>query len=284
MKSTSIIVLVKNRQHHLENILSGIQQLSIPPDETIVIHMNEPISPAPENFRGRLIRKPLQISETPLPLAQARNLGATTAQGEILVFLDVDCIPASGLVMDYRYALEQTPGAIAMGEVYYLPNSLPTNWNEGYLRYKGRPHPARTYLKNSAIQETQDYHLFWSLNFAVSRKTFWDTIGGFDEQFQGYGAEDTDFALTAQDSGVPLVWVKDAATFHQYHEQYSPPLQHFSDIIRNAQVFYQKWGRWVMENWLQQFADAGYIHWSGSSEQLDILRLPTKEAIAAARS
>lgn len=245
--------------------------------------MNEAPPPSsPVGFTGKLIHRPLQTPGRALPLAQARNLGARIAQGEQLVFLDVDCIPARELLADYAAGLKGCQAAIAMGEVYYLPAPLPALWRKEDLVEQGASHPARRYLRNELALQTQDYHLFWSLNFAVSKQTFWD-IGGFDENFHGYGAEDTDFAFGAQAAGVPLLWVKGAAVFHQYHGSYSPPLQHFSDIIQNARVFYQKWRRWPMEKWLQQFADAGYIRWSVHSSALDCLSVPTHEAVQAAR-
>ena len=42
-----------------------------------------------------------------------------------------------------------------------------------------------------------DYELLWSLSFALTA-TAWRRIGGFYDRYRGYGAEDTDFALTAR--------------------------------------------------------------------------------------
>ncbi|MEL6384693.1 MAG: glycosyltransferase family A protein [Cyanobacteria bacterium J06626_18] len=117
MLRASIVILVKNRQRHLENVLCGIQRLSSPVEETIVIHMNEAARPAPKGFTGKFISRQLQNPDVVLPLAQARNLGAKLATGNVIIFLDVDCIPARSLVTDYLAALEQLPDAIAMGEV-----------------------------------------------------------------------------------------------------------------------------------------------------------------------
>lgn len=193
----SIIIIVKNRQRHLANVLRGIQQLSLAAAvETVVIHMNEDARPAPAFFTRRFISKQLQTPD-PMPLACARNLGAQLT-GQLLIFLDVDCIPAADLVADYQRAWEQMPGAIAMGAVYYLSDLLPDSWQEQTLIDGSQSHHLRTYPAKDTLQKTPDYHLFWSLNFAVSRQVFWETLGGFDEQFRGYGAEDTDFAFTAR--------------------------------------------------------------------------------------
>jgi GT2 family glycosyltransferase len=100
--------------------------------------------------------------------------------------------------------------------------------------------------------------LFWSLSFAVTADT-WLAVGGFEESYEGYGGEDTDFAFTARAAGVPLVWVGGAHAYHQYHPTSAPPWQHLDDILRNGRLFADRWGSWPMEGWLEAFAAAGAI-------------------------
>ena len=42
-------------------------------------------------------------------------------------------------------------------------------------------------------------------------------IGGFDEQYEGYGFDDSDFALRLQASGVQYRWALDVECYHQWH-------------------------------------------------------------------
>jgi GT2 family glycosyltransferase len=280
--SVSIVVLVKNRQHHWFNLLRGLQQSITAPLEVVVVHMNEPVQPPPDGFQGAYVGTSVKNAATPLPLAQARNQGARVAQGQQLIFLDVDCIPAPSLVQDYQSALRSYPRAIAMGEVYYLSRSLSPPWQYADLTAWSQPHGARKYPPRGELVPTNDYHLFWSLSFALARTT-WDEIGGFDQRFEGYGAEDTDFAFMAKAAKVPLIWVGGATAYHQYHAHYSPPLQHFHDIVKNATAFHQKWSWWPMTKWLQQFAEADYIRWTPSAPEISIIQPPETEAVAAAR-
>jgi GT2 family glycosyltransferase len=87
----------------------------------------------------------------------------------------------------------------------------------------------------------------------------WREVGGFDEAFEGYGGEDTDFAFSLRARGIPLVWVGGADAYHQYHETSSPPWQHLDDILRNGALFAEKWGEWPMGGWLAAFAEAGAV-------------------------
>jgi len=51
-----------------------------------------------------------------------------------------------------------------------------------------------------------DHHLFWSLSFAVHR-SLWRDLGGFCEDYERYGCEDTDFGQIAARHEVPLTWL-----------------------------------------------------------------------------
>jgi hypothetical protein len=98
------------------------------------------------------------------------------------------------------------------------------------------------------------------LSFAL-RATTWDRVGGFCEDFYGYGGEDTDFGHAAARVGVHSWWVGGAWVFHQHHgaDGEGPPVQHLDDIVRNAGVFHDRWGWSPMRGWLEQFADRGLV-------------------------
>jgi hypothetical protein len=98
----------------------------------------------------------------------------------------------------------------------------------------------------------------------------WSKIGGFDEQYQGYGAEDTDFAMLAQQAGVELTWVGGASAFHQWHPTASPPVRHLDDILRNGALFATRWGWWPMESWLEQFEAQALIRSDGAGGWLEV--------------
>src|SRR6185437_4819777 len=84
----------------------------------------------------------------PLPVASARNIGAITALNdgaELLVFVDVDCIPGRNLLGRYHEAVvdPEHRDALLCGPVTYLP---PPRGADGYpiaLEPMINPHPAR---------------------------------------------------------------------------------------------------------------------------------------------
>jgi GT2 family glycosyltransferase len=204
----------------------------------------------------------LNVAE-PLPVALGRNQGAVAAlsrSAELLVFLDVDCIPDTGLIARYYDAANQPQyrDALLCGPVTYLPPPGPGGYPLDDLRARVDPHPARPNPPDDEIVGTTDYALFWSLSFAVSSTT-WTKIGGFCERYRGYGGEDTDFAQCAAARGVSMQWVGGAHAFHQFHPTNDPPVEHVDDIVRNARIFHRRWGWWPMNGWLAGFEQAGLI-------------------------
>ena len=76
-------------------------------------------------------------------------------------------------------------------------------------------------------------------------------VGGFCEDYIGYGAEDTDYGQRARAAGVGLTWVGGAWAYHQHHATRPPAEAHAADILRNAERFRAHWGWTPMEGWLE---------------------------------
>ena len=212
-----------------------------------------------------------------LPLAAARNAGAAVTSADLLVFLDVDCIPCPELIERYRWVAQQSGGLLA-GPVGYLPEAAgrpPLSADE--LRRLAVPHPARPVPEYGVLVPESRYELFWSLSFAISRADY-TALGGFCEDYVGYGGEDTDLAFTARRQGLPFSWVGGAWAWHQYHPVEDPPYGHLIDIVRNARVFQRRWGTWPMEGWLGAFAAGGLIDWDADGDTIRVLPSATDQA------
>ncbi|MEH3089905.1 MAG: glycosyltransferase [Microbacterium arborescens] len=210
-------------------------------DAEVVVH----VPPGPDGLR----------------LAAARNAGAraaTTLGADLLVFLDADCVPGPHLVAHYRVAARRHPDAVLCGPVTYLPAGA--ELDPAALAAATAPHTARPAPEAGALVRAgqDEYPLFWSLSFATT-PAVWNAVGGFDEVYAGYGGEDTDFAFTLREGGVPLVWVGGADAYHQHHATSSPPWQHLDDILRNGAIFAAKWGAWPMTGWLEAFETGGAV-------------------------
>ncbi len=269
LKNTSVITLCAGREEHLSRLIAGLANSISIPYELIIVFMGESTF-HPPNLHFPIKTVHLPRSSSSLPLAAARNLGAKNSSGENLVFLDVDCIPAPNLVSLYAEALSKNPSYLLSGTVRYLCDFLPASPSlpsPADLDRLSAPH--RLQKTHTKLTVTDRYELFWSLNFALTRAT-WEKIGGFDEAFSGYGAEDTDFAFTARAQNIPLAHLP-AKAWHQHHHTEIPPRQHLESIVKNARCFHEKWGIWPMESWLQAFSDQGLIRFLPQENILELL-------------
>ncbi len=241
----------------------GLLAGAIQPDMHIVVSMNDPAvhavldrcAPSPDVIE-------IVFPPGPLPLARARNVGAQyalAAGADALIFLDVDCIPGSLLVQRYRHLIATEPDpSLLCGPVAYLPPPPDGGYQLPALPDSSWPHPSRPVPPEAGTIPGGDHTLFWSLSFAVHVE-LWRKLGGFCEQYTGYGGEDTDFGQLAASHQVDLTWAGGAWAYHQHHESGDPPVEHLHDIIRNAAIFHKRWGWWPMKGWLHEFERLGLI-------------------------
>ena len=120
-----------------------------------------------------------------------RNAGASVARGDLLVFVDDDCLPDPGLLMGYLDALRDEVS------VY-----------EGRITcVDGVTSPMQT------APENLDGGVLWSCNLAMRRRLF-DAIGGFDERFPLPHMEDIDLRLRLLAAGETILFVPRATVDH----------------------------------------------------------------------
>jgi GT2 family glycosyltransferase len=259
----SVLVPVRERTDHLANLVESLNRVvDAPPFELLVGWMGGE-DPRAALDGARFSTTTLAIEGEELPLARARNGLAAAAAAEMLVFLDADCVPSPSLLSTYAAVLVKRD-ALAIGETRYLPRGLvPAGADERVLRRAARPHPARAGLFPAPGEARIDnrHELFWSLNFAVRRDTFAARIGGFDEDYRGYGIEDTDFARRAARAAVPLAWVGGALAFHQHHPPTRLRPEGVPALVENARRYRERWGEWPARGWLAELAAAGLVDW-----------------------
>ena len=257
--TVSVCTLAHGRKAHLANLVRGLDMSSRPPSELVIAVMQEERYELPSaSFPVRQV----VLGTSGICLAEARNAAADKAAGDLLVFLDVDCIPAPGLIEDYVAAASCNDGVL-MGEVGYLPKGA-TDDGIDYAKFErlAVKHSERAGPPQDSVGRCADYRCFWSLNFALSARTF-RAVGGFDARYVGYGGEDTDFGRTLASRNIPIWWVRGAKAYHQYHKHHMPPVHHLDSVVRNAGIFADKWGEPTMQHWLRAFRLMGLIEPDG---------------------
>ena len=121
----AVITPVAGRHSHLQLQRAGLLAGTLRPDWHIVVTMEDGA------VRNLLDERapPVDIVETTrqagaLPLASARNLGARQAMSagaDLLIFLDVDCVPGPMLVSRYaRHAAQEMRPQLALRPGFLL--------------------------------------------------------------------------------------------------------------------------------------------------------------------
>jgi GT2 family glycosyltransferase len=268
MPEFSIVTIVKGRRKQLANLLDSIKRSTILPYDIQVVCMDD--LDGIGTIDGLNMSIHLMNDTHTLPLAAARNMGITATKTNNVIFIDVDCLVSPTLFASLLMAL-QAENIIAAYPLY-LP-MVPDTGNYSALKPQAVPHPSREQIP---FGQPVEHLLFWSLIFAIQKQTF-EKIGGFDESFIGYGAEDTDFAMMFHKAGVKHIFVRDYV-LHQYHDKYDPPLNYFDSIIENASRYKQKWDVLPMQRWLKAFEEMGIIR-IDNTDNITVIQKPTESQI-----
>ena len=262
MTSLGVVTIVRNRPRHLERMSKGLREQVEPADGFAVVGMGESVD-VPDAACTRI---PLTCDGR-MPLAAARNAGARLLDTDYVLFLDVDCIPAPDCLAVYRRAFRIRGRGLFAGDVAYLPGRDGT-WTPLDMAACAAEIPGRPLLRPGISKESKRYDLAWTTSLAVDMASF-DSLDGFDERFCGYGAEDTDFTHRAELAGVPL-WRVGALAFHQHHGSEVPPVSRVTDIVANANLFYDLHGWWPMRHWLEAFDTRGLVTFEPAEGRLEI--------------
>ncbi|MVN93012.1 glycosyltransferase family 2 protein [Mucilaginibacter aquatilis] len=268
MPEFSIVTIVKGRRKQLANLLQSVQASTLLPYDVQVVCMDnadEIMPPSGLNVSIHVID-----DSHKLPLAAARNAGIKATKTGNIIFIDVDCIVSPTLFENMLAQLQ--PQNIITAYPLYLP-FVPETGNYAALKHEAVSHPAREHLP---VGEPVEHLQFWSLIFGIQKQTF-ENIGGFDESFLGYGAEDTDFAMMFNQQGIKLFFVQNYV-LHQYHDKHDPPLNYFDSIIENAMRYRQKWNILPMQRWLKAFQKMGLIKMD-QADNITIVQKPTDEQL-----
>lgn len=164
---------------------------------------------APELPAGvRLVRQP----DLGFRAAAARNLGASVAEGEVLVFLDQDTIPAPGCLAAFCERLCAEPNALVVGSRHHLVDDP-----QGGTIDLGQPdwlHDAWEYTDDLRGGDDTNFRFVISAVLACRREVF-ERLAGFDPTMVGYGGEDWELAWQAWLAGFDLRHEPLALAAHQ---------------------------------------------------------------------
>lgn len=199
----SIIIPTRNRFDYINLLIEDILKQDASNYEIIVVDQSENSKPIDHCNH--------MISDTLGPCV-SRNLGAKKARGEILVFLDddarinVDFIrEITNPIIEDRF--DAVSGAVCDPQGNYLrkESSFLSMDNENFIKV----------LTSSPDSEKSRISLAFAAGCSAIKKSVFEKVGGFDEQFDPTGAgEDRDMALKLYKQGFAIWYNAEAKLLH----------------------------------------------------------------------
>ncbi len=188
----SIVVTVRNEEAHLRPLLESLI-VQEPPFEIVVVDggsYDSTFSIAQEYARRypervRAIRRVTSRGE-------GRNVGVEAARGDLIAFIDGDCVASPAWLAALRRGLADS--SVAAGKTVPIVASK-----------FGELERVELYIAGSDVT-------YPSCNLGYQRALF-QKLGGFDPRF--VTAEDIDLNLRAVRTGVSIRYIPDAIVFHR---------------------------------------------------------------------
>ncbi|MCK4614683.1 MAG: glycosyltransferase, partial [Thermoplasmata archaeon] len=190
------IVTIRNEQRHIRNLLDSLV-VQEGPLEVIVVDA-ESTDNTPDIVRGYSGRYPnIKLYTIPGTRGFCRNRGVKLAKGEVVAFVDGDCIANPFWLGRLREAMKNND--IVAGRTIQM----------GYQAFEDL---GRVELYNKGYDVT-----FPSCNLAYTKKAFLDT-GGFDDWF--ITAEDIDLNYRAVNRGYTIYYEEEAIIYHRARDTF----------------------------------------------------------------
>ena len=235
----SIVIPVYNRKEILSKTLAGIVHQTYPLELVEVIIADDGSKDHPEElipmFENFFSIKHVFQNDEGYRLSAVRNLGIAAASHEHIIILDCDMLPVPTLVEAYMKWLHVSQKVIVIGYRKFVCSDelsverlikdinpalmLPDVNSENVVITSGAGPTVdwreRIYSETNMLKDDKfAFRSYCGGNVAFPKKIV-DEIGGFDEDFNHWGGEDTEFGFRAEKQGYWFIPEKEALALHQ---------------------------------------------------------------------
>ena len=197
----SVVIPALNEEARIAECLLALQAQTVPADEILVVDggSQDKTAAIAQQCGAQVLHNPKRHA------AAARNIGIQAAKGDVVAFIDADCIPAADWLEQIALAFTDPALQGLGGKVVAAPpaNAVEAFWSrlalEILMSFGDEGYTVTQQTLNDA---------FITAN-AAYRTDLLRKIGGFDEWFAN-NAEDVDLSWRALQTGAVLRYVPQA--------------------------------------------------------------------------
>lgn len=206
----SVVIPTYNRIDRLRLVLPTLLQQTMAPEKYEIVVADSRSTDGTADFLGDLAReRPAQVRYLPGDYngrAAARNAGIFAARAAVVLFTDSDIFASPSLLERHAGWHRDAAERIAVVGCELQVNSL-----EDYERQ--RSDASARHPLHPATRRRLSWLYFLTGNASVRRDDLM-AVGGFDDQFTGYGHEDLELGYRLEKSGVAIRYDPEAVNFH----------------------------------------------------------------------
>jgi glycosyltransferase involved in cell wall biosynthesis len=191
----SVVIITRNEEKYIKDLLDSLVTQTVVPYEIIIVdaESTDNTQPIIRQYMKRYDFVKLFVEKG--TRGEGRNFGAYKAKGDIIAFIDADCIANAFWVQGLIEGLKKAD--VVAGQSVRL----------GYHAFSDLE---RVGIIHNGMDVT-----YPSCNLAYSTKVF-KNINGFDPAFKE--AEEVDLNFRAVDSGYKLIYYPQAIVYHRVRE------------------------------------------------------------------
>ena len=225
----TIVVPTYNRSRFIEKAFSSLVNQDYPKDRLEIIVVDDGSADRTPEILKRFqseysyFRYLSQSNKGP---ATARNLGIRHASGEIILFIDDDCIADQNWVTELARGYQDPSVGGVAGRIKFVPSD-DNIANRMAAQSNGRGQP---------IEPDGGIAFFITANASFKREVL-DQMGGFDETFPHAVHEDVDLTHRVKQAGWKLLYSDDAVVHHYHNHTLKGNLKKWYQL-GNAEALY----------------------------------------------
>jgi len=230
----SVVIPTFNRLDSLREVIPALLRSDVRPDRFEIVVADSRSTDGTAEYLAGIAADHSNVRHLPGPYngrAMARNAGVVASRAPVVLFTDADIIASPDLLARHLEH-HKTGEAIAVVGMEVQVDSL--------ADYERKRADAALRAPLHGERSKRLTWLYFLTGNASVRRADLNRVGGFDEDFTGYGHEDLELGYRLQRAGVAIVYEPRAVNYHWHPVPYDERKSKMELAGRSTVRFYRK--------------------------------------------